>query len=92
MKWQFCIPVKGPINPKTIHSTKKFNIPQGELEPSVRSNRGLLDTVATQAHGFVEGQTGIRGNTSKQLTEAGPKTTKKSKNDSKLVKSKKLRF
>ena len=42
--------------------------------------------MATQARGFVEGQTCIRGNTSKQLHEAD---LRKSQNDSKKVKAKK---
>ena len=55
-------------------SSKKFDIPQGELDSSVCSDRGKLDSVATQAHGFVEGQTCSRGNTSKQLNEAESKS------------------
>ena len=43
--------------------------------------------MATQAHGFVEGQTCSRGNTSKQLNEADPKkfTKPKSKPKTKTV-------
>ena len=51
-------------------SSKKSSITQGELDSFVRSDRGKLDPVAMQAHGFVEGQTYNKTSLSEQLKDA----------------------
>ena len=81
--------MKGPTNlEEKLKVLKKSSIPQGELDSSVRSDRGKLDLVATQTHGFVEGQTFNKTSVSEKLEEAANIVKTRKKAEERLRKQK----
>ena len=76
---------------RNMTSSKKSSIPQEVLDSSVPFDRGKLDPVATQAHGFVKGQTCNATKVAKQLEKSAStsKTKRKSKQERAKKKAKK---